>query len=414
MQGKYRNVVAFAAAWLLRERLRRRIANLVAWTPLTDPEPGCTAIIGMCSRLPFALDANLRCLYAARWPALKRVVITVDATADAFRGIDLPQLRSQYPDLAIDVLYYSARQSEMAERLKLPYVYSWMSWCIALAQVRTRDVLIQDYDALVFGSTLARRHAEFQASGARMQGVSWYHVNGLTVEDRLATTFEAFADAAWLRSQPPIALFNKIGFKNGRSVDYDTTLHMQDKLLAPEQRACVPMDLEELVHPSQMIHQYTMFRRQPGEVLPPNSMPMLPFFAYLAGRKDALDRAAHSLRAAPKDAVDLAGDGTRMNLARLNCAQVDWLLKQMVQALVALRVAPDTSLYAYGRALYRHVRAPVEAYWKGDFTAPQRDWIDDAAARTRALAGIDVSLEHWEEALDRQARATDAPQPTTV
>ena len=45
MQGKYRNVVAFAAAWLLRERLRRRIANLVAWTPLTDPEPGCTVSI---------------------------------------------------------------------------------------------------------------------------------------------------------------------------------------------------------------------------------------------------------------------------------------------------------------------------------------------------------------------------------
>jgi len=386
MKGKHKNILAHGAAWVFREQLRMRLASLVDWSPLHDPEPGCTAIIGMCSRLPFALDANLRCLYAARWSQLRRIVIAVDATREAFPHVDEQRLRSLYPELDIDVVYYSERQSAVAEKLKLPFVYSWMSWCIALARVRTRDVLIHDYDALVFGTTLAERHAEFVRSGAKMQGVSWYRVNGIEPEDRLATTFEAFADVAWLRSLPPISLFNKIGLKDGRSVDYDTTLAIQDKLLAPQQRTCVPMNLDELVHPSQMIHQYTMFRKLPGQPLPSYSMPMLPFFSYLAGGEQALQRATASLRTAQRDAVDLAGDGTRMNLAQVQALQVDWLLKQMVQALLALRVAPDRRLVDYGSALYDHIRTPADMQWVGDFTSAQRQWIDRARTTDATMA----------------------------
>lgn len=378
MEGKHKNLITHWAAWIYRENMRRVLAPLVQWLPLSDPEPGCTAIIGMCSRLPCALDANLRCLYEARWPELRRIVIAIDATRDSFPHIDEQRLRATYPGIDIDVFYYSSVQSAVAERLKLPFVYAWMSWCIALAQVRTQDVLIHDYDALVFGSTLADRHRELVRSGAKFQGVSWCHVGGFVPEDRLATTFEAFADATWLRSLTPVSLFNKIGLKNGRSVDYDTTLEIQDRLLSPEQRACIPMNLDELVHPSQMIHQYTMFRKFPGQALPSFSMPMLPFFAHLAGKLDALPRASASLNAAARDAVDLAGDGTRMNLAQLGTEQVDWLLKQMLQAMLALRVSPDLVLYEYGTALYNHVGTPSTLQWRGDFTGAQRDWIEVA------------------------------------
>ena len=375
MQGKYRNIAVHCAAWLLREFTRGRLARLVRWSPLIEPEPGCTAIIGMCSRLPYALDANLRCLYAARWPELRRVVIVIDATRVTFPHVDEQRLRAIYPEFGIDVLHYSSKQAGVAERLKLPFVYAWLSWCIALANVRTRHLLIHDYDALVFGATLADRYKEFVHSNAKVQGVSWYQANGINPEDKLATTFEAIADTAWLRSLTPVSLFNKIGIKDGRSVDYDITLYAQDRRLTPEQRTCVPMSLEGLVHPSQMIHQYTMFRRNPGKPLPSFSMPMLPFFSYLAGNAHALARAAASLREAALDAIDLAGDGTPMNLAQLGTAQVDWLLKQMVQASMALGMLPDRGLYEYGTALYEHVRASAELHWRGDFTGTQREWI---------------------------------------
>lgn len=373
MQGKHSSIFKHAAAWLYRERVRHQLSSLVAWEPLDDPEPGCTAIIGMCSRLPRVLGANLRCLIAARWPELRRIVIAVDATREAF-PLDERELMSTYPGIEIKVVHYSPEQSRYAEGIKLPFVYSWMSWSIALAEVTTRDVLIHDYDALVFGQTLRRRYEEFVRSDATMQGVSWYAVNGLQAADRLATTFEAFARASWLRSLPPVSLFNKIGMKDGRSIDYDTTLHIQDRLLRPEQRTCMPMDLDELVHPSQMIHQYTMFRKFPGRSLPSFSMPMLPLFAALAGKPEAFDDAARSLRTAERDAVDLAGDGTPMNLQQLGVPQVNWTLKQMVQAVLLLELPANPALANYGDALYDHVGATREQR-VGDFTPPQAAWL---------------------------------------
>jgi hypothetical protein len=378
MQGKHSSIFKHAAAWLYRERVRHQLSSLVSWEPLSSPEPGCTAIIGMCSRLPRVLGANLRCLIAARWPELRRIVIAVDATREAF-PLDAAELMSTYPGIEIEVVHYSEAQSRYAEAMKLPFVYSWMSWSIALAKVRTRNVLIHDYDALVFGATLRRRYDEFVRSGAAIQGVSWYAVNGLVADDHLATTFEAFVQAPWLRSLPPVSLFNKIGTKDGRSIDYDTTLHIQDRLLRPEQRTCMPMDLEELVHPSQMIHQYTMFRKFPGRALPSFSMPMLPLFASLSGRPEAFEAATRSLRSAPRDAIDLAGDGTPMNLQQLGVPQVDWTLKQMIQASLLLGLPPNPALMNYGTALYDHVGAPPDQR-QGDFTARQREWMRLSAA----------------------------------
>ena len=378
MQGKHRNPLKHVAAWIYREHVRQQLASLVRWTPLTDPQPGCTAIIGMCSRLPQVVDANLRCLIGARWPELKRIVIAVDATREVF-PLDGQILAAAHPGIDIKVVHYSARQSEFAERIKLPFVYCWLSWCLALAEVNTREVLIHDYDALIFGDTLRRRHEEFVRSGAVMQGVSWYSGNGLWAEDRLATTFEAFVQMAWLRSLPPVSLFNKVGVKDGRSVDYDITLCIQDRLLRPEQRTCIPMDLDELVHPSQMIHQYTMFRKFPGQPLPCFSMPMLPLFALLSGQVDAFDRATQSLRAGNRGAVDLAGDGTPMNLQQLNMPHIDWTLKQMIQAVLMLGLPANPSLLRYGQALYDHVGVAKEQR-HGDFTPRQREWIQMSTA----------------------------------
>jgi len=378
MQGKYTNLVRYSAAWLHREVLRARLARVVQWSPLTEPEAGCTAIIGMCSRLPHVLEANLRCLYAARWDQLRRIVITVDATEEAFPSLDVGKLRLNYPGIDIDVLYYSSKQSATAELHKLPYVYSWMSWCIALAEVRTRDVLIHDYDALVLGTALADRHREYCRTNVKYQGVKWYMSNGIVPEDRLGTTFEAFADAVWLRSFAPVLLFNKVGMKGRRSVDYDTALYLQDRFLTLDERGRVPMSKESLVHPSQMIHQYTMFRRQPGQQLPSFSMPMLPYFEFLAGNRDALRRATKSLLSDPRDAVDLANDGTRMNLSELIKRQVDWQLKEMIQGLLGLNIPPDRSLMEYGTALYQHLGVPPEQQWEGDFTEEQLAWMRDA------------------------------------
>lgn len=379
MKGKHKNFVVHALAALNREHLRSKVATLIDWEPLVNPQSGCTAIIGACSKLPDVLMANLRCLQTSKWPELKRTVVVVDCVENAFPTRVEQDVTAAFPELKAKFLFYSAKQSSFAEAHQLPYIYSWLSWCIALKHTSTAHVLFHDYDALVFGSALCDRYKSFVTSAALVQGISWYAGNGIEKNDHLATTFEAFMDVAWLRSSKPIALFNKVRIVKGRSIDFDTTLDLQQRQLSSKQRTIVPMKHDELIHPSQMIHQYTMFRRSPGATLPCYSIPQIPFFCYLSGRKEALDHATRELQLRKREGVDLLGDGTRINLSMLNVAQVDWALKQMVQACLALCIAPDPKIYCYGRALYDIVVTPIKDVWRGDFTDPQKAWIDSAA-----------------------------------
>ena len=133
-----------------------------------------------------------------------------------------------------------------------------------------------------------------------------------------------------------------------------------------------------MVHPSQMIHQYTMFRRSPGAALPCSSIPMIPFFSYLSGRSANIERATQMLQHTRRENMDLLGDGTRINFSKLDTTQTDWVLKNIVQACIALSIAPDERIYAYGEALYRIVGAPANDIWRGDFTDKQRAWISAA------------------------------------
>jgi hypothetical protein len=379
MKGKHVSFAAFLPALAYREALRARIRSLVQWQPVRAARPGCTAIIGVCSRLPQVLAANLRCLNEARWPELKQVIAVVDGDSAALPEGMEQRLCGTYGGLNLKFLHYSTVQSRLAESVRLPYVYSWLSWCIGISHTETDHLLLHDYDALVLGPSLIDRYRAFATSKARVQGISWYKVNGVDEADQLATTFEAFFDSRWLRSLKPLDLFNKLRFRNGRSIDFDTTLDAQDRLLSGNERTVVPMDLDQLVHPSQMIHQYTMFRRHPNRAQACFSIPMIPFFGYLSGIEGCIERATRALESEGKVNVDLLGDGSRMNLTQLSVASVDWALKQIIQAILAMKLDPDPAIYRYGQALYEAIGAAGELVWRGDFTGPQRQWINRSA-----------------------------------
>ena len=66
----------------------------------------------------------------------------------------------------------------------------------------------------------------------------------------------------------PIRLFNKVKSHAGRFVDYDIILDIQHNETTDSERGIVPMPPEDFVHPSQMVHQYTMFRRFPWRGTP--------------------------------------------------------------------------------------------------------------------------------------------------
>ncbi len=388
MLGKYHNWPRFAASYLNRELLRLRLRNAVSWTPPTNLEPGCTAIIGMCHRLPGVLNGNLRCLLAAAWPELRRIVIVVDAARGSVSPeVEAKALSMATSDIAIDIFYYSTEQARLSEQLCQPWVFSWLSWSIALSHCRTWHALIQDYDALVFGDVLRRRYETFVESGAAIQGIRWYTGNGIEVEDRLATTFEAFVDVAWIRSRHPLAGFHKIARRGGVSRDYDTLLHLQHVHTPPERRTTMEMPDESLVHPSQMIHQYTMARRHPGASQACAALPMIPFFDFLSGNERAIAEASERLERRRGTTSKLLGDDTQVNLDQLELAHVDWDLKQMVQACMLSNIEPFAELYRYGQLLYEVCGATRAQTWAGDFTEVQREWIE----RCRTAASLDTT-----------------------
>ena len=120
MTGKFRNRFVYTVAVLRREWLRSSVENLVDWGQLVAPEPGCTAIVGVCARLPDVLMANLRCLWASRWPELKCVIAVVDCVKGAFPVAAERDVRAAFPELNVQFLYYTADQSHFAESRSYP------------------------------------------------------------------------------------------------------------------------------------------------------------------------------------------------------------------------------------------------------------------------------------------------------
>jgi len=334
----------------------------------------------MCSRLPKIIFANLACLQRSNWKELSAVYIIVDCQREAF-DLDVEQAVIQsFPRLNISFFYYSKSQSQQAERLKLPYLYAWMSWCIGIKQATTQTVLIHDYDALILSNTaLKRRYDEFQSQSAKVQGISWYTNNGFTSEDQLACTFECFVDVAWLRSFTPIELFNNVGTYRGRYVDYDITLEMQARHLSDEERTISPMSKadSEIVHPSQMIHQYTMFRQNPAKPMPCYSMILLPLFDYLSGDKTAFRKAVNSISL--KDS-GMVWDNVAISLKHLTEDQLQWGLQQSIQALKAHDVNPFEAFFDYYQTISKVVGCQLEEIQHPYATAAHKHWFSQSKA----------------------------------
>ncbi len=373
---KYKNWPHFFAAYVYRFILRARLKGLVRWTKIDCFEPGCTVVLGMCSKLPYVLAVNLECLEKAKWRDLKEVIIAVDSKEGVFEKPFTDNIVKKFPALNIRFVYYSEKQHRLAERLKLPYVYSWLSWVIAMNEAGTKDVLVHDYDALILSDILEKRYRRFVASKAVMQGVLWYWTNGIVAEDKIAATFEAFVDMQWVRRFHPIRMMNQVGLlKRHRRVDYDTLTDMQANGVEEERREIYPMSFEDLVHPTQMIHQYTVFRKHPAKPWHSASLLMIPFFYQRSGLDGFLKQCTDRVRASTSKNIELLGDGVVMNFEWLPAEQVDWMLKQMLQVCIKMETPPFSDLVDYGNALYDLVGMPERDRWTRSFEPIHLEWI---------------------------------------
>ena len=92
----------------------------------------------------------------------------------------------------------------------------------------------------------------------------------------------------------------------------------------------MPIPGDEMVHPGQVISQYTYLVNRKGYVPPDaNNLFFIPYFLHLAGDPGPLEEVTESLLS--DDLRRIAFLGHRMDMSRLSVAHLRWIVKQVVR-----------------------------------------------------------------------------------
>ena len=329
MRGKYDNRIKYLLTKARRWVVRRVIRGLPSWRPMASPQDGYTVVIGCNTRLSAMLGCNLDLIARQRRDNLREVIVVFDRPADEAAKRLEEEVAARFDGLAIRFVYYTRAQAAKLQRIGWAWCYAWLSWCLGMAEARTRWVLLHDFDALpLCDRFFEQRYAGAIDSGAQYYGIRWYEGNGVEQSDRLTTTFEMVLDAAFVRERfEPIDLFNMVTMHNGRSVDFDTLLYAQ---AVAGRSAMDPADPEDLVHPSQMICQFTHLVER-GELIAPenHSLLMIPYYVYLSGVGEPLERISEQLADRSRGSVSFYG--CDLDLSRLSLAHARWMTEQAMR-----------------------------------------------------------------------------------
>ena len=342
---KFKSERRYLYAWTRQRLLRSLLRPLYRWTPIRNPEPGYTAIIGCPASMTKVLYANLALLMRQQRHHLREVILVFDVPADRHDPALTRDLQTRFGELNLRIIHYSQTQARVLDRIGWAWTYCWLSWALGVGAVRTRYALLHDLDALLLREdVLQQRFHTIQQADLHFLGPRFYRGNGVTDADRLAVTFEMMFDAAWLRSHArPIDLFNRVDRYRGRRIEYDTFLYPQ-RLSGRTDR--LPIDGRAMMHPSQLVCQFVELHQRRRYVPPTrNNLPLLPYFHYLAGEAEVLETHTRSMEHAAGPIVDLFGKP--MDLSLLSARHAAWLDEQgrrVEQALVG-RTRPEVERY---------------------------------------------------------------------
>jgi hypothetical protein len=359
-QGKYSNWPKYALARLQRGGIKMSLRPLVSWEPLRDPKEGYSLLIGCNAPLAEMLGANLRMLSRQKLDHLDRIYVVFDRPPEELPIPVEARMRELFPQLPLEFRFYNAKQVAVSKRLGLPWVYAWMSWCIGLAECRTRYALMHDFDAMLLrDDIIEERYRVIRETQAEFCGIRTYEGGGVYHDDGLVTTFELMFDAKFIRDNyHPVELVNTIRPFKGRYVDFDILLHIQSKA---GKKHVLPIDEEHMVHPSQVIDHFTRISHFPNYVPPPSSsVLMVPYFLHLSDRSEPMRDLTQSLAASADGKVQFFP--RVVDFSRLSRPQAAWLKKQANRLEQAVFGQMRPEVQAYFDAISAMVeRQPISA-----------------------------------------------------
>lgn len=346
--GRARASVKVFSKRVKRHMMLRAIRNLASWQPLTNPEPGYTVVIACMRELASIATANITAVARMNLTDMRELLLVFDCTESELPPSVVSLVASLRDRIPVRILSYSPEQQRTTAKLRWGWVYAWLSWSIGVGAAKTRHVILHDLDALPLNPHLFdERYKQAVQAGSTFHGVRWYHGNGITESMRLVVTFELVLDAAHMRrSFRPFHVFNHVALVGGHYVDFDTFLYTQWK---SEGRTVQALPESQLVHPTQMICQYTDFvaGRERFETKGHNLL-LIPYYSFLGGDRGALE--AVSDQCADPNATTVPFAGLHLPLTHMAPSQWAWLEKQIRRTEQALfkRTRPEVERYLAG------------------------------------------------------------------
>jgi hypothetical protein len=343
------SLLKLCAKRLFRSPLHFLIRDAVSWEPLREPVDGYSVVIACMKSLAPVAVANLQLCARQDGHALHELILVFDCPP---REIPLSVVRAvdeAARTVRVRLLGYDRRCARISRLINWGWVYSWLSWTIAIGEARTRAVIIHDLDAIPLDPGLFERlYHHWVEERAEFCGIRPYRGNGVTEDMGLVTTYELVLDAAYLRSRfRPFDLFNKLRLVDGRVVDYDTMLFAESQA----RRALRPVDESQLVHPSQLICNYIdLVARRSRFQARSNTLPMLPYYFYLGGEASLLESVGAQIAA------------ERPPGAPINFLGHDLFLDGILPPLWAFL---EKLIRRTEQALYQRTRPEIEAYLAG-------------------------------------------------
>lgn len=346
MNGKYSSAISMFAAKVKRTPLLSVIRPLVRWQPLTDPRPGYTLVISCAAPLAPMLMANLAAVAKQDLTGLDRIIINFDLPADMVVVPIEQRLQASFPDLPLQFRYFSRRQALVTRLIDWAWVYNWLCWCDGVASARTRYVMLHDLDAMPIQTDFFRsRYEAIRDRKLEFLGAMVYKSHGLIAEDNIMATFELMFDAAYVRQHfKPIQMFKRIQMHGGRSVDLDLFLHPQT---VENRREFMDYEREQMVHPNQMISQFTSHVGSRARSIPPqtNNLMLVPYYLFIAGEVQLLESLTRQLKATTDGVIEVFGKP--LDVSKLTATHAGWLREQAfrLDAAVASEVRPQVRVY---------------------------------------------------------------------